>query len=145
MSGWLKKMCLYPGKCHNCSGTRSQQRFGAHMPRDTQATGKAARYPGFISLFLVWTLVGVLAYARHYLQERQLGSPAHLWPELLDWLSCFLPWALLAPFVFRLEERFPLARDRWLRNLPLLAVAGLVPSYLAFEGTVWLGVGIDFV
>lgn len=115
------------------------------MPDDTRAAGKAVRYPGFVSLFLVWTLIGVLAYARHYLQESQLGLPANLWPELLDWLSCFFPWVFLAPIAFRLEERFPLARGRWLRNLPPLALAGLVVSYVAFESTVWLGIGIDFL
>ncbi len=81
-------------------------------------------------LFLVWTVVGSLAYARHYLQDHAAAPPARVAFEYLTWLTCFFSWTALAPLVFCLERRYPFGTDRWSRSLPLLALAGLPVAYL---------------
>jgi two-component system LytT family sensor kinase len=90
------------------------------------------RYPGIPALLLVWTFLGILAYTRHYLQESGAGRAGVMWPNFLMWLSCFCPWAFLAPIVFRLEWRFPLGKERWARNAAVLVIAGLGISYIAY-------------
>jgi two-component system, LytTR family, sensor kinase len=99
---------------------------------------RGVRYPGIPSLFFFWSLVGVLSYIH--------GRPAY--PDyagfsvldLLHWLACFWPWALIAPVVFRLERRFPLQPRDWPRNVAVLAMASVGLCYLAylFTATVWL-------
>src|ERR1051325_8299040 len=101
------------------------------------------QYPGRVALFLLWNLIGGLAYARHYLQIRQLGISVSVFPDLLDWLSCFYPWIVLAPIGFKLEKRFPLNREQWrLHAIPLI-IGGVLMSYVAAQATMWLGAGID--
>jgi len=98
-------------------------------------------YPGLIAVFLAWTLLGVLAYGRHYLEDNRLGYTSTM-VELLDWLTCFYPWVLLTHLVFRLEQRFPLGQARWRRNLLLLAVAGLPLSYFASQLMLFLSASV---
>jgi two-component system LytT family sensor kinase len=86
------------------------------------------RLPKALIVFLVWTFIGCLSYARYYLRD-----PHHrLWPDVLIWAACFYPWALLTPVVFALEKRFPLGPTRLLRNLAVLGVASWGFSYLGF-------------
>lgn len=103
-----------------------------------QLTQRGVRYPRIPALFLVWSIVGLLSYIH--------GRPAY--PDyagvsifdLMHWLACFWPWAFLTPIVFALERRFPLQRQRSLRNVALLALAGIGLSYLSYLSTavVWL-------
>jgi len=98
------------------------------------------RYPGFGVLFVVWTLLGGLAWARHSLVSGvQHGN---LLPDLLGFLTCYYPWLLFTPLVFRLEQRYPLDGKQWPKNLVLLAVAGLPLAYLAsgIGGTLSAGI-----
>jgi hypothetical protein len=67
---------------------------------------KVIRFPKPVIVVLVWTFIACLSYARYYLRD-----PHHrLWPDILIWAACFDPWALLTPFIFALEKRFPSGR-----------------------------------
>jgi two-component system LytT family sensor kinase len=103
------------------------------------------RYPGPLALLLAWTLVGTLSYGRHYLVERPVGRAEHVLFEFLIWQSCFLPWVLLSPFVFRLERKFPLGEARPLRNVAVLASVGLALSYIGAQSSLALSLAIRFL
>jgi two-component system, LytTR family, sensor kinase len=76
-------------------------------------------------LLLVWTAIGSLSYARHYLQDYSAAPPARVIYDYLTWLTCFFPWIAFAPLVFRVERRFPLGAAEWLRNLGWLILASV--------------------
>jgi two-component system LytT family sensor kinase len=84
-------------------------------------------YPGVTALLVVWTVVGSLAYTRHYLQDYSVSTvPAtKMLFEYLIWLTCFYPWIGLAPLVFRLERGYPLGTVGWARNLGRLMLSAL--------------------
>ena len=110
------------------------------MNRPPQLRKRLLRYPGFGILFVVWTLLGGLAWARHSLVSGvQHGN---LLPDLLGFLTCYYPWLLFTPLVFRIEQRYPLDGRKWPKNLVLLALAGLPLSYLAsgIGGTLSAGI-----
>jgi two-component system, LytTR family, sensor kinase len=97
-----------------------------------------------IGVWLTWTAIAVVSYARHYFEATHPfvwvnGS----WPELLEWMACFYPWAVLTPFIFRLEERFPLASNAWKRSLGIVVLSSLVFCYLAMAMGGLLNLGID--
>jgi hypothetical protein len=96
---------------------------------------KAIRYPNFGTLLFAWTLLGVLTYARHLLVD---GAHAPLLRDLAGWLTCYYPWVLLTPLVFRLERRFPINRSQWRRNLVRLILAGVPLCYVSSGLTVVL-------
>jgi signal transduction histidine kinase len=110
------------------------------MNRPPQFQKKLMRYPGFGILFVVWTLLGALAWARHSLVSG--ASQGNLLIDLLGFLTCYYPWLLFTPLVFRLEQRFPLDGKGWPKHLVLLALAGLPLSYLAsgIGGTLSAGI-----
>ncbi len=93
------------------------------------------RYPGFWTLFSVWSLIGMLAYTRYYLQVRNMGIHGSL-TDLFSWMGCYYPWVLLTPIVFRLERRFPLGGPRWLRHLGYLALVSLPLCYFGSIGMI---------
>jgi two-component system LytT family sensor kinase len=87
-------------------------------------------YPGVAGLLVVWTVVGSLAYGRHYLQDyTSAAPPARLLFEYLIWLTCFYPWIAFAPLVFRLERRHPLGTIVWSRNLGWLTLTAMPFAY----------------
>jgi two-component system LytT family sensor kinase len=89
---------------------------------------RVIRLPKAVIVVLVWTFIACLSYARYYLRD-----PHHrLWPDILIWVACFYPWALLTPFIFALEKRFPIGPIRLLRNLAVLGLASYGFSYLGF-------------
>jgi len=100
-------------------------------------------YPGRLTLTLVWTLVGALAYGRHYLVDR--ASPTEMVYQLLIWLGCFYPWIAIAPAVFRLEQKYPLGNSTWGRNLATLGLVGVPLSYLAAEASLGLSITLDLL
>jgi two-component system, LytTR family, sensor kinase len=95
---------------------------------------KAIRYPGFITLLLAWSLLGSLSCIRHLILDNVPHT--HLARELAGWLTCYFPWVLLTPLVFRLERMFPLNRSDWRRHALLLVGAGLAISYISAAITV---------
>lgn len=101
------------------------------------------RYPGPLALTVAWTIVGLLAYARHYALDPHASLGVDVFFDLLGWLSCFYPWVALAPVVFRLECRYRLQGPRWPPRLVLLAVAGVPLSYLAAEMVWALNLGLE--
>jgi len=82
-------------------------------------------------LCLIWTVIGTLAYARHYLQDQSVAVPAKMLFEFLAWLTCFYPWIAFAPLVFRAERAHPLGGSRTLSSLAYLTAIGLPLSCLA--------------
>jgi len=97
-----------------------------------------------LGVWLLWTVLAVLSYARHYVEVSRLGFPGKGWRDFLDWLSCFYPWALLTPALCRLGERFQLRPDAWKRNLGSLMLASVILSCFALELMNLLHSGIDF-
>ena len=95
---------------------------------------KAIRYPGFTTLLIAWSLLGGLACIRHFLLDNVTHT--HILRDLSGWLTCYFPWALLTPLVFRLERRFPLNMSHWRRHGLLLLGAGLAFCYVASAMTV---------
>src|SRR5580704_609098 len=108
-----------------------------------QHNKKGIRYPGWLALFVIWTLIGAFRFLRYRLDPS--SSPSHLHPltEFAEWLTCFYPWVLLAPLVFRLERRFPLDREKWIRSLPMLIAGGLVLAVVAVKITIALNMLIN--
>jgi hypothetical protein len=53
--------------------------------------------------------------------------------EYAGWLTCYYPWVLFGPVVFRLEQRFPLDRNRWMRSLPILFFYGALLAFAAMK------------
>jgi two-component system LytT family sensor kinase len=101
------------------------------------------RYPGLGVLFLVWTLLGALAYAHYSLVSGNWGKA--VLPELLGWLTCYYPWLVVTPIVFVSESRFPLSRSPLTKHIAILAAAGLVLAYVAFQLAVIFNVAIEYV
>jgi two-component system, LytTR family, sensor kinase len=97
-----------------------------------------------IGVWLTWTAIAGVGYARHYFEATHPfvwtnGS----WPDLLEWMACFYPWAVLTPFIFRVEERFPLTRNAWKQSSGLVVFASLIFCYLAMAMGGVLNLGID--
>ena len=99
------------------------------MTYRTSKIERSIQYPGFGSLSVAWILLGSLACIRHILLDQ---VPSHRVPrELADWLTCYLPWVLLTPLVFRFERKFPLNRGEWRKHSWILLGVGLALSYIA--------------
>jgi len=96
-------------------------------------------------VWLSWTAIAIVGYARHYFESTHPSAwPTGSWPELLSWLGCFYPWAVLTPFIFRIEERFPLAGAAWKRRAGIAVVASMIFSYAALRMSTSLDFGINF-
>jgi sensor histidine kinase YesM len=83
------------------------------------------------TLFLVWSVIAVVAYARFFMQTNSSGITSRIVPDLLGWMGCYYPWVFLTPVVFRLERRFPLGAVRWPRHLGYLTLVSLPFSCVA--------------
>ena len=103
------------------------------------------RYPGLLLLAAAWTLVGLLAYARHYLLDPMPQHGVDIARDFVEWLSCFYPWIALGPVVFRLERRYRLEGPRRARALAVLAAASLPLSYLGTEISLGLVLGTELL
>jgi two-component system, LytTR family, sensor kinase len=86
--------------------------------------------------------LGALAYAHYSLVSGNWGKA--VLPELLGWLTCYYPWLAVTPLVFILERRFPVSRSRLTRHIAILAVAGLVLAYIAFQLAVIFNMAIEY-
>jgi len=106
---------------------------------------KSARPLALLGLFLVWTVIGFLSFARFYFLTMETAPPPQL-SSVLVWLSCFYPLVPLGPLVFRMEGRFPLRKgSRGLRNLLILALLGVPLSLFTFELRVALAVAFEYL
>jgi two-component sensor histidine kinase len=113
------------------------------MDHTSTPLAKPVRYPSFGILFVAWTLLGTLAFARYSL----VAGAAHgsILLELLGWLTCYYPWLFLTPLVFRLEQRLPLRRVKWPKNVIFLAAAGFPLSYFAYLMAAALATSVRYV
>ena len=98
-----------------------------NTPKDEK---RRISYPGPVLLLLVWTVIGSVSYARHYLQDYNVAPPQRIVFEYLTWLTCFYPWIAISPLVFRLEHRRPLGSAGWLKNLGWLVLVSLPIAYV---------------
>lgn len=57
--------------------------------------------PSPLQVSLAWVFVGTLAYVRHLFHDPTNASVT----EYLVWQTCFAPWIVLTPIVFRAERR----------------------------------------
>jgi two-component system, LytTR family, sensor kinase len=42
-----------------------------------------------------------------------------VWKVFLIWLTCYYSWALLTPPLFAVAKRWPITRERWVRNMAI--------------------------
>ncbi len=108
---------------------------------DQRSRAAVLRYPGYGALFLIWTAVGAVTSARHYL------GPFAKALELAGFIGCIAylyPWIALAPLVFRLERRFPLGTGKWVRNTAVLAAFSL-PLCLLAAPAMWAAMSVVFL
>ena len=95
-------------------------------------------------VWLSWTAITIVGYARHYFESTHpFAWPNGSWPDFLSWFGCFYPWAVLTPYIFRIEERFPLTRNEWRRSLGIVVFASLIFSYLALQMGALVNFGIN--
>jgi two-component system, LytTR family, sensor kinase len=95
----------------------------------------AAPLTRLLLLCLVWTVVGTVSFARHYLNSAPRAIDGSLLAAYAEWLSCYLPWGLLSYVVMVLEHRVPLGRRDWPRHALVLAAACMPISYAAAQAT----------
>lgn len=88
--------------------------------------------------FLAWTVLALLSASQWAVNLSAEGRPFE-WSwlvtnRLVDWYSC----AIFTPLFFWLARRYPVDRERWVRNLPihLLTAALATPIKFAVEGWV---------
>jgi signal transduction histidine kinase len=80
-----------------------------------------------------------LTIARSQLMFTPSRAGQEAFDVLLSGVSWYLPWALLTPVVFRLEERFPLGGPGWQRHVA--ALAGFSVPFCAAASAVMMGLG----
>ena len=114
-----------------------------HREEPSPRNRTGLRYPGWLALFFIWTLVGAFGYIRHRLDPASPPSAVSPLKEFAGWLTCFYPWILLGPLVFRLEDRFPLKRTRWLISSPILISFGLGLAFVAVKLSFLLNMPLD--
>jgi two-component system, LytTR family, sensor kinase len=109
------------------------------LPKETKSTHFMA------GVWLSWTAIAIVGYARHYFESTHpFEWPNGSWPDLLSWLGCFYPWAVLTPSIFRTEKSFPLTSSAWKRSLGIVVVASLICSYVALLMGTLVNFGVDY-
>jgi hypothetical protein len=101
------------------------------------------RYPGFFAVLCFWTAIGALSFARSYFLLDGRGFPGNALAGLLAYIACYLPWAGFTPIVFRLERRFPLGEEHWLRSFGVLLLASLPVCAIASPLMIGLSLGVS--
>jgi two-component system LytT family sensor kinase len=114
-----------------------------HREESSPRNRTGLRYPGWLALFIVWTLVGAFGYIRHRLDPASAPATRNALLEFAGWLTCFYPWILLGPLVFRLEHRYPLNRTKWLTSIPILGLFGLLLAFAAVKLSFLLNMPLD--
>jgi two-component system, LytTR family, sensor kinase len=97
-----------------------------------------------LNVWLSWTAIALVGYARHYFESTHpFEWPNGSWPDLLSWLGCFYPWAVLTPAIFRIEGWSSLGKGAWKRRLGIVVLASVIFSYVAMLMGTLLNVGVD--
>lgn len=103
------------------------------MVQGTAQTG-GKRIHFIAGVWLTWTVIATLSYARNFFDAMMFGSVPGSWAEYFVRLfGCFYPWALLTPLIFRVEQRFALTRKEWKGRFGILLFASLIFSYVAIQ------------
>ena len=109
----------------------------------TLADADEVRYPGVGALTLVWAFIGAAGSLRAFLTSS--GASRSDFIFWIAYIACFMPWGVFTAIAFRLERRFPLGRERWLRHGAALLVASVPVCVVAaplmrfsFAGALWL-------
>lgn len=106
---------------------------------------KTTRYPSLVTRFLVWTLVGVVSYVRYAIEVGpQTPNMGGILEQLAEWLTCFYPWLVLTPLLFRLEQRFPLVGPNWTKGAAIFGLLSLPLAYLAYLATILMDACVRF-
>ena len=108
----------------------SAARQSAGLAGLQQESRAGPRYPGLGLITLILTATGILSCLRHFVY-RQPQSALEMAAAMTACTVFFYPWIALTPLVFRLEQRFPLGSQRWLRNALVLALLSIPVSVLA--------------
>ena len=106
----------------------------------SQCAATGLRYPGWFALFVIWTVIGACGYVRHLLNAASGAAAPYMFKEFLEWLTCFYPWILLGPLVFRLERRYPLNRAHWKTSVPLHLLFGAALAAVAVKIAIALSI-----
>src|SRR5262245_52969353 len=94
------------------------------LTRDVDEAVMRERRVGFAALlFIAATAIAVVYSVERYLYSRWVGEPVSLRSLLPAELIFTYTWALLAPLVMRLAQRFPLRGREVNRNLAVHAAA----------------------
>jgi two-component system, LytTR family, sensor kinase len=88
-------------------------------------------YPGIPRVLLVWCVIGALTSIRHHVALGRLSSQWEIVSGIIGCMACYLPWAVLTPIVFRIEQRYPLGAARWPRRLAILTALSVPVCMLA--------------
>ena len=86
----------------------------------------ASRVTRLLVVLAAWTVAGLLLATQAWASRAMRGEPIAWGHTLAIWLAWAYLWAMLTPLVFRLVDRFPLARPHRLRDLQVHALAGVV-------------------
>jgi hypothetical protein len=109
----------------------------------TLADANEVRYPGVGALTLVWAFIGAAGSLRAFLTSS--GASRSDFIFWIAYIACFMPWGVFTAIDFRLERRFPLGREHWLRHGATLLLASVFVCLVAaplmrfsFAGALWL-------
>jgi len=84
--------------------------------------------PGFGRMLLIWTSISTLLYVWNYVFPPK--PYVHDFIGRLRYISCYLPWAVITPLIFRIENRFPLGDRKGIKHLSYLAMLSVPISVL---------------
>lgn len=94
-------------------------------------------------LTLVWAFIGAAGSLRAFLTSS--GASRSDFIFWIAYIACFMPWGGFTAIAFRLERRFPLGREHWLRHGATLLLASVPVCVVAaplmrfcFAGALWL-------
>ena len=96
------------------------------MPFPRVRPGRAAVF----QVFVVASLLGLIASGQHNLTMRSDGGDPTLWHALGMGLPYWYLWAVFVPLVALSARRFPLTRDRWLAPAAIHLGIALVVTLL---------------
>ncbi len=109
---------------------------GRRMTVTRSEPEQVIRSPRFFTLFLVWTAIGIISYARYLIEARlQMRPSGQFLEQLIEWLTCFYPWLLSTPPLFWAGQRFPALGPQWKRGTSLFLALSFVVPGLAYELT----------
>ena len=91
--------------------------------------------PGYGRMLLIWTAISTLLYVWNYVFPPK--PYVHDFIGRLRYISCYLPWAVITPLIFRIENRFPLGDRKWMKHLSCLALLSVPISVLVASSMVY--------